>query len=248
MRAWRFGTEIPAACSGCGRPTRRRSRSTARTPTCSAPGWWIRGRRTRRISRPSGRPRAGGSRASCSPTPTSDHSEGADALGAPVTLPREGEEIGPVHGARHARPLGRQRVPRGRPRLLHGRHGARHGQRVHLARRGLARPPTCARSSGSAALDLEVLCPGHGPYVWDPRAKLTEYIEHRLDRERRLRRGARRRPPLDRTTCSTPPGRTRRRTCAPPRRCRWRPIWRSSRDEGRLPAGRGDPSSGDGGL
>jgi glyoxylase-like metal-dependent hydrolase (beta-lactamase superfamily II) len=35
-------------------------------------------------------------------------------------------------------------------------------------------------------LDLEVLCPGHGPYVWDPRAKLDEYIEHRLERERRL--------------------------------------------------------------
>jgi glyoxylase-like metal-dependent hydrolase (beta-lactamase superfamily II) len=35
-------------------------------------------------------------------------------------------------------------------------------------------------------LDLEVLCPGHGPYVWDPRAKLDEYLEHRLDRERRL--------------------------------------------------------------
>ena len=36
------------------------------------------------------------------------------------------------------------------------------------------------------ALDLEVLCPGHGPYVWDPAAKLDEYISHRLDRERRL--------------------------------------------------------------
>jgi glyoxylase-like metal-dependent hydrolase (beta-lactamase superfamily II) len=35
-------------------------------------------------------------------------------------------------------------------------------------------------------LDLQVLCPGHGPFVWDPRAKLDEYIEHRLDRERRL--------------------------------------------------------------
>jgi glyoxylase-like metal-dependent hydrolase (beta-lactamase superfamily II) len=35
-------------------------------------------------------------------------------------------------------------------------------------------------------LDLEVLCPGHGPYVWDPAAKLDEYISHRLDRERRL--------------------------------------------------------------
>jgi glyoxylase-like metal-dependent hydrolase (beta-lactamase superfamily II) len=35
-------------------------------------------------------------------------------------------------------------------------------------------------------LDLAVLCPGHGPLVLDPAAKLTEYREHRLDRERRL--------------------------------------------------------------
>ena len=35
-------------------------------------------------------------------------------------------------------------------------------------------------------LDLSVLCPGHGPYVRDPAAKLDEYIAHRLDRERRL--------------------------------------------------------------
>jgi glyoxylase-like metal-dependent hydrolase (beta-lactamase superfamily II) len=36
------------------------------------------------------------------------------------------------------------------------------------------------------ALDLEVLCPGHGPYVWDPAAKLDGYIAHRLERERLL--------------------------------------------------------------
>jgi glyoxylase-like metal-dependent hydrolase (beta-lactamase superfamily II) len=33
---------------------------------------------------------------------------------------------------------------------------------------------------------LDVLCPGHGPLVGDPQGKLEEYIEHRLDRERRL--------------------------------------------------------------
>ena len=33
---------------------------------------------------------------------------------------------------------------------------------------------------------LELLCPGHGPLVTDPAAKLTQYIDHRLDRERRL--------------------------------------------------------------
>ena len=35
-------------------------------------------------------------------------------------------------------------------------------------------------------LDLAVLCPGHGPPVWDVRAKLDAYLEHRLDRERRI--------------------------------------------------------------
>lgn len=33
---------------------------------------------------------------------------------------------------------------------------------------------------------LAVLCPGHGPPVLDPQAKLDEYIAHRLERERRL--------------------------------------------------------------
>jgi glyoxylase-like metal-dependent hydrolase (beta-lactamase superfamily II) len=37
-----------------------------------------------------------------------------------------------------------------------------------------------------AALDLELICPGHGPYVTDPAAKVREYIEHRMDRERKL--------------------------------------------------------------
>jgi glyoxylase-like metal-dependent hydrolase (beta-lactamase superfamily II) len=35
-------------------------------------------------------------------------------------------------------------------------------------------------------MDLEVLCPGHGPVVEDPKAKIGEYLEHRLDRERRV--------------------------------------------------------------
>jgi len=36
------------------------------------------------------------------------------------------------------------------------------------------------------ALELTVLCPGHGDEVWDPAATLDRYVEHRLDRERRL--------------------------------------------------------------
>jgi len=33
---------------------------------------------------------------------------------------------------------------------------------------------------------LDVLCPGHGPAIWNPQAKLEQYIEHRLERERNL--------------------------------------------------------------
>jgi glyoxylase-like metal-dependent hydrolase (beta-lactamase superfamily II) len=47
---------------------------------------------------------------------------------------------------------------------------------------------------------LEVLCPGHGPASFDPQAKLDQYIEHRLERERMLiealEQGARRIPEL----------------------------------------------------
>jgi glyoxylase-like metal-dependent hydrolase (beta-lactamase superfamily II) len=36
------------------------------------------------------------------------------------------------------------------------------------------------------ALPLELICPGHGPWVTDPAAKLAEYVEHRQMREDRL--------------------------------------------------------------
>ena len=35
-------------------------------------------------------------------------------------------------------------------------------------------------------LEPELLAPGHGPPVSDPRAKLDQYVTHRLERERRL--------------------------------------------------------------
>jgi glyoxylase-like metal-dependent hydrolase (beta-lactamase superfamily II) len=34
--------------------------------------------------------------------------------------------------------------------------------------------------------DFSVLCPGHGPPVWDAQAKLQEYLDHRADRENHL--------------------------------------------------------------
>jgi len=45
------------------------------------------------------------------------------------------------------------------------------------------------------AVELDAICPGHGPVVWEPAAKLDAYVEHRLLREGRivdaLARGAR---------------------------------------------------------
>ena len=35
-------------------------------------------------------------------------------------------------------------------------------------------------------IELELICPGHGPCVPDPAAKVREYIEHKMMRERRL--------------------------------------------------------------
>jgi glyoxylase-like metal-dependent hydrolase (beta-lactamase superfamily II) len=34
--------------------------------------------------------------------------------------------------------------------------------------------------------EIELIAPGHGPWVTDPAAKLAEYVEHREMRERRL--------------------------------------------------------------
>jgi glyoxylase-like metal-dependent hydrolase (beta-lactamase superfamily II) len=36
------------------------------------------------------------------------------------------------------------------------------------------------------ALELKLLCPGHGPALGNPRERLTEYRDHRLERERKL--------------------------------------------------------------
>jgi glyoxylase-like metal-dependent hydrolase (beta-lactamase superfamily II) len=34
--------------------------------------------------------------------------------------------------------------------------------------------------------EIELICPGHGPWIEDPAAKIAEYVEHREMRERRL--------------------------------------------------------------
>jgi glyoxylase-like metal-dependent hydrolase (beta-lactamase superfamily II) len=125
-----------------------------------------------------------------------DHADGAERLAAmaaqagsetpPVSLPADGEEHGglravatPGHAADHVCFLTADRV-------------CFSGDLV-LGEGSTFVPP----DGGSLAAymeslrrlqaeEIELICPGHGPWVTDPAAKLTEYVEHREMRERRL--------------------------------------------------------------
>ena len=114
-----------------------------------------------------------------------DHSEGAGELGAPVVLPSEGEEVGPFRAI--ATPGHSEDSV---CLLLDGTCFS--GDTVLGEGSVFISPDEGSMSAYLESLrrlrelELEVICPGHGPYVWDPRVKLDEYIEHRLDRERRL--------------------------------------------------------------
>ena len=114
-----------------------------------------------------------------------DHAEAAPALDAPVTRPGDDEEVGPFRALA---------TPGHSPDsvcLLLGR-ACFTGDTV-LGRGSVFIAPGEGSLSAYLSslrrlreLDLDVLCPGHGPYVWDPRAKLDEYIAHRLAREEAL--------------------------------------------------------------
>jgi glyoxylase-like metal-dependent hydrolase (beta-lactamase superfamily II) len=114
-----------------------------------------------------------------------DHSEAADLFDAPVTLPGDGESVGPFTA------VGTPGHSADSVCLLMGR-VCFTGDTVLGSGSVFIAPGEGSLSAyleslrRLRALDLEVLCPGHGPYVWDPAAKLDEYIAHRLDREHRL--------------------------------------------------------------
>lgn len=119
-----------------------------------------------------------------------DHSEGAGALaeragGVPVVLPGGGENAGPF------RALATPGHAPDHVCLLLGRLGFC-GDTVMGEGSVFIDPAEGSLSAyleslqALRRLDLEVLCPGHGPYVRHPRAKLDDYIEHRLERERLL--------------------------------------------------------------
>jgi glyoxylase-like metal-dependent hydrolase (beta-lactamase superfamily II) len=114
-----------------------------------------------------------------------DHAEGAARLGAPVTLPAEGQVVGPFlalatpgHSADSVCLVAGRACFTGDTVLGSGSVFIAPGEGSLSAYLGSLRR--------LRNLDVDVLCPGHGPYVWEPAAKIDEYISHRLERERRL--------------------------------------------------------------
>jgi glyoxylase-like metal-dependent hydrolase (beta-lactamase superfamily II) len=115
-----------------------------------------------------------------------DHAEAADQFGVPVHRPGEGEGAGPFAA------IATPGHSRDSVCLVWGERVCFTGDTVLGSGSVFIAPGEGSLSAyleslrRLRALPLEVLCPGHGPYVRDPAAKLDEYISHRLERERRL--------------------------------------------------------------
>jgi len=119
-----------------------------------------------------------------------DHSGGAEELsrrigGAPVVLPRGGDRAGPFeaiatpgHTPDHVCLLYGRTLFTGDTVLGEGSVFITPGEGSLAAYLDSLRR--------LLALELDVLCPGHGPFVSSPRERIEELLEHRLDRERRL--------------------------------------------------------------
>ena len=120
----------------------------------------------------------------------SDHAEGAPGLaeragGVPVVRPGDGEEVGPFtaiatpgHADDHVCLLIGRVCFTGDTVLGEGS--------VFVGSDGSSMAAYMRSLERLRELDLEALCPGHGPFVWNPRAKIEEYIAHRLERERKV--------------------------------------------------------------
>ena len=120
-----------------------------------------------------------------------DHSDGAQALaaatdGAPIVLPADGEEHAglraiatPGHAADHVCLMTADRV------CFSGDLVLGEGSTFVPPDGGslIAYMGSLARMQ---AEPIELICPGHGPWIEDPAAKLAEYVEHREMRERKL--------------------------------------------------------------
>ena len=129
---------------------------------------------------------AAGSAPSCSPTATATTPPARRGSGSRCSCPGDGEEQAglralatPGHAADHV--------------CLLGADGVCFSGDLVLGEGSTFVPPD--GGSLAAYMDslrllqaepIELICPGHGPWVTDPPAKLAEYVEHREMRERRL--------------------------------------------------------------
>lgn len=113
-----------------------------------------------------------------------DHAAGAELLDAPIVDPANADRAGlsavptPGHAADH---------------VCYLRGGVCFSGDLVLGEGSSYVPPDGGSLSAyldslrrMRALELELICPGHGPWIEDPAEKLDEYLEHRLDRERKL--------------------------------------------------------------
>lgn len=119
-----------------------------------------------------------------------DHSEGAEPLseragGVPVVKPAGDGTVGPFrslatpgHAPDHVSLLWGRVLFSGDTLLGEGSVfvGAGEGSMAHYLE-SLRR---------LLELDLETICPGHGPFVWEPRDRMEAQLAHRLERERRV--------------------------------------------------------------
>ena len=115
-----------------------------------------------------------------------DHADGAGRLGVEVILPLDGEQHGglralatPGHAADHVCLMAAGAVCFSGDLVL-----GEGSTFVPPDGGSLAAYMTSLRLLPAEPIALR--CPGHGPWITDPAAKLAEYVEHREMRERRL--------------------------------------------------------------
>jgi glyoxylase-like metal-dependent hydrolase (beta-lactamase superfamily II) len=114
-----------------------------------------------------------------------DHSEGAGELGMDPVLPSDGDEVGPFsaigtpgHSADSVCLLYRRVLFTGDTVLGQGSVFISPGEGSLAA--------YLDSLEKLLDLDAQAICPGHGPVVHDPAAKLREYRDHRLAREAKV--------------------------------------------------------------
>ena len=114
-----------------------------------------------------------------------DHAEGARELGPEPILPSDGDQVGPFsaigtpgHSADSVCLLYERVLFTGDTVLGEGSVFISPGEGSLAA--------YLASLEKLLELDMEAICPGHGPVVRDPAAKLREYRDHRLEREAKL--------------------------------------------------------------